>query len=481
LSTTVELTFLFGRYHGTPWGRNVNEGAVDWPPFPWRVLRALVATWKAKASELDDATVVSLLEKLTDPPSYWVPPSSFAHTRHYMPDKDHLSSSTKGTDKVLDAFAAFSRKHSLYISWPADLGPGERRALEVLVERTGYLGRAESTCVGSVLDDGAELPKDGWCEPIGQLPQDASGQEYERFPAAAKPLDLESLTESTTAMRIKRRLVPRGAQWVWYKTSCRPSQPGVVLRTGRRPSPRRQTSPPTVVRWAFTSPAMPSLNAAVAMADILHQAALSRFCQLYPGKASQQLSGLDPYGVPLSGHRHVHWLAFPSERGGRFIESLAAHAPGGLSAEEVTALCSLTQLAGYAYVEGFHPGRISVEVVGSAQQALPELAGPATSWVSVTPFAPPKHKRPNRTVQQHAERHARRDLAVLGLPEPIVVELFDPPSGSWLDFRRHRVRERLAAARPATGIRLTFSQPVSGPLLLGALRHFGLGLLRPDD
>ncbi|MGC8628388.1 MAG: type I-G CRISPR-associated protein Csb2 [Acidimicrobiales bacterium] len=481
MSTTVELTFFFGRYHGTPWGRNVNEGAVDWPPAPWRLLRALMATWKAKASELDDATVVSLLGKLADPPRYWVPPSRLAHTRHYMPDKDYLSGSARGTDKVLDGFAAFSRQDRLYISWPADLSSQERQALRVLVERVGYLGRAESTCAGTVVDDPAKLPEQGWYEPMESEPLGSGVGEHERVLAAVRPLDLRSLAETTTSTRKHRRLVPSGARWVWYELAARPSQPSIIAGVAERPRIARETAVPTVVRWAFSSPAMPSLNVAIAMTDVLHQAAVSRFCKLYPDRASRQLTGRDEHGVPLNGHRHVHWLAFPAEQGGRFIDSLAAYAPAGLSSEEVAALCSLTQLSGYAYVEGFQPGRISVEVVGSAEQALPELVGPAAVWVPVTPFAPPKHKRPSSTLLQHAERYARRDLASLAAPAPARVWLSGSPGGSWLDFRRHRVRERLAEARFATGIKLAFDQPVQGPLLLGALRHFGLGLFRPDD
>ena len=40
------LTFTFPgkRYHATPWGAPVNEAQVEWPPSPWRVCRALLAT-----------------------------------------------------------------------------------------------------------------------------------------------------------------------------------------------------------------------------------------------------------------------------------------------------------------------------------------------------------------------------------------------------------------------------------------------------
>ena len=40
---TLQLRFPGGRYHATPWGHHVNEGLIEWPPSPWRLLRALIA------------------------------------------------------------------------------------------------------------------------------------------------------------------------------------------------------------------------------------------------------------------------------------------------------------------------------------------------------------------------------------------------------------------------------------------------------
>ena len=40
---TLKLRFPGGRYHATPWGHHVNEGLIEWPPGPWRLLRALIA------------------------------------------------------------------------------------------------------------------------------------------------------------------------------------------------------------------------------------------------------------------------------------------------------------------------------------------------------------------------------------------------------------------------------------------------------
>src|SRR5437870_10916889 len=87
MAISISLTFPAGRFHATPWGHHVNEGLPEWPPSPWRLLRALVATWKRKCVDEPEAgeTLPSALAKLTAPPLIHLPPASVSHTRHYMP------------------------------------------------------------------------------------------------------------------------------------------------------------------------------------------------------------------------------------------------------------------------------------------------------------------------------------------------------------------------------------------------------------
>src|SRR5437867_12264651 len=96
--TILELSFPAGRYHATPWGRHVNEGAIEWPPSPWRIVRALIATWHLKAREIPEPTVRSLVNALSTSPRFHLPRASTSHTRHFMPGK--------GTDKpkIFDTF-----------------------------------------------------------------------------------------------------------------------------------------------------------------------------------------------------------------------------------------------------------------------------------------------------------------------------------------------------------------------------------------
>ena len=78
----IKLTFPAGRYHATPWGRHVNEGVPEWPPSPWRLLRALVAVWKRTCPDLSEAARRSCA--LTQPPAS-IAAASRCHTRQRCP------------------------------------------------------------------------------------------------------------------------------------------------------------------------------------------------------------------------------------------------------------------------------------------------------------------------------------------------------------------------------------------------------------
>src|SRR3546814_7778144 len=103
----LAFTFPAGRYHATPWERHVNEGAVVWPPEPWRVLRALIATWPHKVKPADkhnEETLGELIEVLSQNlPEYNLPSASHSHTRHYM-----TQWKAGDTSLMFDAFASVS-------------------------------------------------------------------------------------------------------------------------------------------------------------------------------------------------------------------------------------------------------------------------------------------------------------------------------------------------------------------------------------
>jgi CRISPR-associated protein Csb2 len=145
---TIELRFPTGRMHATPWGRHVNEGAVEWPPSPWRLLRGLIALWRRglpDGEEISEESMGRLVEALTAPPSFSLPPASQGHTRHYMP-------TFKGnTTKIFDSFVVLQPEAPVRFVWPGlELQPSERELLARLLSAMSYFGRAESLVLARI-------------------------------------------------------------------------------------------------------------------------------------------------------------------------------------------------------------------------------------------------------------------------------------------------------------------------------------------
>ncbi|HMW30631.1 MAG TPA: type I-U CRISPR-associated protein Csb2, partial [Plasticicumulans sp.] len=98
-----------------------------------------------------------------------------------------------------------------------------------------------------------------------------------------------------------------------------------------------------------------------------------------------------------------------------------------------------------------------------------------------TPLAFGHHPRPGHP-QRDALVIVARHCADLGLPAPAAVR-FGPDSrliGALpaAAFREGKAGERWCGQFLAH-VEIDFAQPVAGPLVLGAGRHFGLGLMRP--
>ncbi len=500
--TTLALSFPWGRYHATPWRRLANEGQVEWPPSPWRLLRALYATWRCRAPELETSKVMNLLDMLCEPPTYWAPSSRGFHTRHYLPDtKD-------GKDKTFDAFVAFERGAEVIVRWGVDLSEEDRGTLARLAQLMPYLGRADSICQARVVPPEEEPLGIPWLPDLTQQREplegdsDRSGDTVSALATSAallvpnrpldmaalarrrdgndhlyllvpnRPLDMAALTVRTLELRAAGLVEPPGATWVSYISAPVAEQ---QVRSRHRPARPR----PTAVRWSMSAPALPSVHAAVAVGDILRFVAMTRFGAGHGEEVSAVLAGKDERAKPLAGHAHAHYLAYDTDDD-RLLDTVVLWAPAGLGEPEVACLAALHELRYRGYAPDFRPCRLGLEGIGSVKDVAPELAGPSTTWVSRTPFAPPRHAKHRVEWREHVAAEVARELVSRGLPAPDTVSLIDG-NHDWLDFRRHRVRksEHLSDARRASGVRIVFSQPVDGPIAIGALSHFGLGLLAP--
>lgn len=459
MSTVVALRFPTGRYHATPWDRSVNEGVVEWPPSPWRILRALYATWRWRVPALDAAAVTEALSGLAAPPSFRLPRHSESHTRHYYPD------TAGGTDKVFDPFACVDPNAELLVSWPTALTGGARTALARLCQLLPYLGRADSLCQARLLTDpeAQDLPAHGWCEPGDRGTLDEAAV---RVLAPIQPLDLSALLSTSSRVRREGRTTPRGARWLSYQ-SPRPARPPAVAGLRRRARQAKSTA----VRLAIAAAVLPTRYDAVTYGHVLRLAALSR--RAVPSPA---LSGKRD-GIRRDGHVHAHYLPLDVDDD-RLLDTAVVWAPEGLDLDDVDALTRISRLTfGVFDAPGFRPVRLAVEACGVVAEVAPELVGPARVWRSWTPFAPYRHQAKADLLSFLAAELAR-ELATRKLPSRAELRLLP---GAWLDYQRLRPGEgrRGIGERRAFGLELRFPEPVAGPIALGALSHFGLGLFRP--
>lgn len=489
----IAFRFLAGRYHATAWDHHVNEGTVEWPPSPWRLLRAFVAAAHRLHPAPSRAELESLLfGALGSPPRYCLPVVGEGHTRHYMPGKGG------STTLVFDAFVApgsapGAADGELTVAWDASLDGGQADLLDRILEQLTYLGRAESWVAAR-----RTTP----CGPFDAAPDDAGETTLlapmtpEAFatwregylaadPRARRklPTDLwAALTLEIGQMQGAGWSTPPGARWVRYR---------VRQRARRRPW---RTSPsgrlPTVALYQLSGPVLPRVEESVTVADRVRASLMSRS----KGDDNRPLpvfSGRSPDGSPLDDdHAHAYYLPWDEDRDGR-LDHVVVAARWGFDLEARAALESFRRFWG----PGGHEVRVSLVGLDVAGKIVCGLAKRARTWQSATPFMLNRHPKlrsdgkPKRDADgrwiEGPEWQLRRELRAHGFPEPAHVqevealELRDR-SIPWYRFRRERLKGggRRFGHR-AYGFRITFAEAVQGPIALGYAAHHGLGLFMP--
>jgi CRISPR-associated protein Csb2 len=482
VATTLAFRFPLGRYHANPWDRAVNEGASEWPPSPWRILRALVATWYARWPDLPAADIDALLDALADPPSYKTPDTGTGHTRHYMPDLSHRKAETGNTDLTLDPFLTVRRDADLLVRWDADLSDGQQEVLAKLAELIPYLGRSESVCQARLLDPDEDPAVDEtWWRPETTETTGSAGRT--RLLALVRPLDRSVLEATTAGVRKQRRTLPPGTHWVTYTTGgsvVSRKAPALLSREGR---------PPTAIRFAVVGRVPVRLAHGVLIADEAHRIAGKRLESVQvPDERRQEIMGTRG---AASNHQHAHWVPIggPDESAAS-VRNLILWTPGGLRTEEIGALLNLGVMSGKRggeggyEVRGFPEVRLLFQAAGQVEQVAPELCAdpPARIWRSVTPYLPVRYRHRNReTVEDFFAADVAAELRYRHLSAVLSVSLAEPSAGRVNEFRRYRMGERLRQSRMGVGLRLKFGSPVRGPLLLGQLSHFGFGVFAPEQ
>jgi CRISPR-associated protein Csb2 len=486
METILEVKYINGRVHGTPWGTSHNEGVVEFPPSPWRILRSLVSTWFERSQEVPEATVRSLVDALSRvAPSYSVPKFSQAHVRHYLPESAHLQGMSTSTAKVLDAFGVVNQSDALYITWPIELSTLEREALANLANQLPYLGRAESLVQARLLPAGEVVPANSESRTISTVPNNQPNASPIRLLSPSAETDWDSLILIPWKLRNQGYVRPPGTKQVNYFAD-RPLE----WKPGRASSSAKPRV--NVIEWSIQGQGKIPLTSALLYCELVRQEVLG-FCKRKSVQLDWRIIGKEEGQQSQRHHEHIYFL--PVSKNG-FLSGIQAWLPKGVagdaSIEEATvrSFSSLTKIADQPLqgrnrsdLPDFREVRVFLQHTGiAATPKTPSFSGSAL-WETLTPYAPPRHLRSDNRFERSLYASVRKDLAELGHPEPIDVELQKVSAQGFhaLDFRRHRAtkNEKLRDGRPAFHLRLKFAEEVSGPISIGTHSHFGLGHFVP--
>jgi CRISPR-associated protein Csb2 len=448
------LAFHFpaGRYHATPWGRNVNEADVAWPPEPWRILRALIATWWRKGerdrwSEDDLSALIDALAK--QPPIYRLPDRAVhAHTRHYMP-------APLKTTLVFDAFARLPADSEIIVAWPELTLSKALFALATdLAGGIGYLGRAESwvecttrsewdiTAANCLPYEADRADGEAVCVIAPRTPPDYAAErnrlfaefdERERQNAIIRgnrePSAKALATARTKAFgaTLPNRLVDaltldtRDYQRLgWSRPPA--SREVVYVRQPLTPTlrtPQRGGSVPddrarfTVARFVLAGRPRPRIEDAVKIGELMRLAVLAQFgwtkdetTGRWRPNAPDVISGRDADNQPLRDpeHRHAFWLPEDADGDGE-IDHIVVYAAAGFNRDVRLKLDKLTRLwvepanrsaadgHGDFVAEARKEWRLALEGFGTPADFhdASALLRPSKNWESVTPFLAAGH------------------------------------------------------------------------------------------
>lgn len=395
------LVFRFParRYHATPWGRNVNEADVAWPPEPWRILRALIATYwrKGDRQRWSENDLAALLEAVAErPPVYRLPEIAVhTHTRHYMPIGE-IKKGREETTLVFDAFARLPSDAELVAAWPEVHLPQHLFALaEDLASGLGYLGRAESwvDCEAraewngqpNCLPEGMEQGELADRQPVrliaaraaadyaaerdrlltefdererqnaiskGKRPPTSNGLATARNKAfgltlPARLLDALALDTSDYQKRGWSR-PPASREVIYSRKPIGPLPRSSRMKVSANDDPLRFT----VARFVLAGRPRPRIEDAVKIGELMRLAALAQFgwekdeaSGRRRPKAPPVISGRDAQNRPLKDaeHNHAFWLPEDADGDGE-IDHVVVYAREGFDRETRSKLDQITRL-----------------------------------------------------------------------------------------------------------------------------------------
>jgi CRISPR-associated protein Csb2 len=461
VSLTVEL--LSGRYDAAEVD---DRERSEWPPHPARLFCALVAAARTDA----DRAALQWLE--TQPAPLVVAAGAPQETRrasyvvvNAVEKKGGNLTHPGRTNNLRARMSAVPASPRVTTIWSGDPAPEVVEALDAMARRIPYLGRS----TGVALVAAAVAPDAAPTALVG------SGQ------VVYEPCDL---LEREVSVRIPYPgfLAELDVQFAADRPAWEVSRfQGYRQRQDIAPSAVEDELVPSVytdlVMFRFSG-LRPQARLTVQFTDALRSAVLR-----IAGRAAPEVL----HGHGADGRPHVAFLALPdvgSDHSDGHLLGMAVAVPELPENERAAVLRAVLGLRTEGLdgvVEIAVPGIGGVELLYQPGLVRPWGASPerwrrgSRHWVSATPVVLDRYpKRP-----EQVEDEVRGCLRRVGLPEPVDVRISKESMLTGAARLRPADLPQRVRGRQYRHVAVTFDRRVAGPVLVGAGRYLGVGLLAP--
>jgi CRISPR-associated protein Csb2 len=468
VALVITIDLLTGSYEATDVG---DRQQAEWPPHPARLFSALLAAARGAA----ERAALRWLEQQA-PPLVVSGQALQARRAAYvvtnkLSDKGGSQFHPGRTNGLRTRSRAVPADPTVMMIWPVSVDEGQVRTLDGMARRVPYLGRS----TGIALVAAAVRADEG---PVGVQPAGVEvfepcdlldGEVSLRVPYPGFTAELDAQFEAD-------RPAWEVARYRSYRRRRRLSD-DAGARIGTSADPVMPSVYADVVVFQFSG-LRPQPQLAAAMTEALRSAVL----QAARGTAPPALHGHGADGRP-----HVAFLALPDVGHGHadgHLLGLAVAVPN-LPAQEraavLRAVLGLRRADRNNLVELAVPRLGTIDLMYQPGLVRPWGATPqrwrrgSRRWVSATPVVLDRYPRHREQVVAEVQRC----LGTVGLPEAVDVQISREPLLPGAARLRPLDLPRQVRGRLFQHIAVTFDRRVSGPVLVGAGRYLGVGLLAP--
>jgi CRISPR-associated protein Csb2 len=466
----MEIIYLTGRVTSK---RIDEDGEVEFPPDWVRVYYSLAAAYFEAGEPAQERDILRWLEEV-GPPEIMAPlPAGSSRVMDaFVPVNDQTGHGPFSEQRRREGrrftslWLGLDRARVVYV-WRNAALPGNRLSvLQGLCSRVAAIGHSSSMVRLIAMDREPEISEDMVTWQPAQ-----HGQDVFRIPFPGLLDQLPGFHDRycRTALRGKLPAVPhpyrRGGD----------TGPAVALfgRSGG--------FQPFWTLRLVQGPPVPGLTGPF-LANSLRKAILAKWQELH-GNIPELVSGHTPGGGALD-RPHMACVALPAV-GHRYsaghIVALAVTLPRDAPRDLEDRLISTLQSIHFLQTTG---GRWELEFIGRAHPSDAPIsalssrwAGPSQTWASVTAVVLDRH--PNRLFSEETKRYLAAACERLGVPQPVSVSVQPASAVPGVPLARNFPPYDKAPTAPRVHAVLRFSEPITGPLLLGRGKHCGLGLFVP--